>query len=88
MKIKEGFELKKTDNGYVVMTGGVSKGEFNDSIVLTETAVFLWNLLKERDVTKAEMLSALIENFDISTVLALGNIDVFVKTMREYEIIE
>ena len=88
MKIKEGFELEKTDNGYVVMADGVSKGEFNGSIVLSETAIFLWNLLKEKDVTKTEMLNALIENFDISTVLALGNIDVFVKTMREYEIIE
>lgn len=88
LRIKEGFELKKINDGYVVMNNGVNKGEFNGSIVLTETAVFLWNLLKERDVTKTEMLNALIENFDISTVLALGNIDVFVKTMKEYEIIE
>ena len=34
------------------------------------------------------MLNALIENFDISTVLALGDIDVFVRTMKENEIIE
>lgn len=63
-------------------------GELDNSIVLADTAVFLWNLLKERDVTKTEMLNALIENFDISTVLALGNIDVFVRTMKENGIIE
>ena len=36
------------------------------------------DLLAKIDATKTEMLNALIENFDISTVLALGNIDVFV----------
>ena len=39
-------------------------------------------------ITSTEMLEALISNFDISTVLALGNIDVFVRTMKENEIIE
>lgn len=61
---------------------------FNNVIVLSETAAFLWELLSERNVTKQEMLECLLERFDISTVLALGNIDVFVRTMKENEIIE
>ena len=62
--------------------------EQENVIFLNETAAFLWNLLLEKDLTKTEMLNALIENFDISTVLALGDIDVFVRTMKENGIIE
>ena len=63
---------------------------YNDTILCDSTKItrFLWNLLLEKDLTKTEMLNALIENFDISTVLALGDIDVFVRTMKENGIIE
>ncbi len=88
MRIKSGYELKKEAERYIVTYNGTVSGELDNSIVLADTAVFLWNLLKEKDVTKTEMLNALIENFDISTVLALGNIDVFVRTMNENGIIE
>ncbi len=88
MKIKDGFELVNRSGVYVVESkNGTQEMPFN-SITLTDTAVFLWNLLKEKDVTKTEMLGAIIDNFDISTVLALGNIDVFVRTMKENGIIE
>lgn len=88
MRIKEGFELKNKGGRYFVTYNGAVSGELDNSIILADTAVFLWNLLKEKDVTKTEMLNELIENFDISTVLALGNIDVFVRTMKENGIIE
>ena len=88
LRIKDGFELKNIHGEYIVISKEKSILMPHNSIILTDTAVFLWNLLKNQDVTKAEMLNALIENFDISTVLALGNIDVFVRTMRENGIIE
>ena len=88
MKIKKGYELVNRSGQYVVTSTNNATASLDNSIVLTDTAVFLWNLLKEKDVTKTDMLNALIENFDISTVLALGNIDVFVRTMKENEIIE
>ena len=88
MRIKDGFELKNSHGEYLVVSKDKTAYMPHNSIVLADTAVFLWNLLKEKDVSKADMLNALIENFDISTVLALGNIDVFVRTMRENGIIE
>ena len=85
MRIKDGFSLKNFEGQYTVVS---DNGELENTIVLTETALFLWNLLKEKDVTKTEMLNALLDNFDISTVLALGDIDVFLRTMRENGITE
>ena len=88
LKIKSGFELVNRHGQYIILSKNDKSHQPDNSIVLNETAVFLWNLLKEKEVTKTEMLNAVIENFDISTVLALGDIDVFVRTMKENGIIE
>lgn len=88
MRIKEGFELIKRDGQNVVTAKKGSGATTNNYIVLTETAAFLWNLLSKADVSKTQMLDALLENFNISTVLALGDIDIFIRTMKENEIIE
>ena len=71
MRIKDGFELKNMHGEYIVISKEKKDTMPSNSIILTDTAVFLWDLLKNKDVTKAEMLNALIENFDISTVLAI-----------------
>ena len=88
MKIKKGYELVNRSGQNVIISKDTAVASLDNAIVLTDTAVFLWNLLKEKDVTKTDMLNALIESFDISTVLALGDIDVFVRTMKENGIIE
>lgn len=85
MRIKHGFSLKNLQGQYTVVA---DNGKLENTIVLTDTSLFLWNLLKSKDVTKPEMLNALLENFDISTVLALGDIDVFLRTMKENGITE
>lgn len=85
MRIKDGFSLKNFEGQYTVVS---DNGELENTIVLTDTALFLWNLLKEKNASKSEMLNALLSNFDISTVLALGNIDVFLRTMKDNGIIE
>lgn len=87
MRIKEGYNLVDR-SGQLVVIAEKGAEPLNNLISLTGTSVFLWNLLKEKEVTKTEMLNALLENFEISTVLALGNIDVFVRTMRENGIVE
>ena len=88
MKIKRGYKLKLEAGQNIVVADRRINKPLNNVIVLNESAVFLWNLLKERDVTKQEMLGALLDEMEISTVLALGNIDVFVRTMKKYGIIE
>lgn len=88
MKIKKGFNLKVISGQHTIVPDRRINKSFTNLIVLNDMAVFLWNLISEREVTKQEMLDAILNNFDVSTVLALGNIDVFVRTMKENEIIE
>lgn len=88
MKIKQGFNLKNEHGQtYIVCDKNIHPG-FNSTIVLTETSEHLWNMLKSGTINKEQMLKALLEKFDISTVLALNNIDVFIKTLKENGILE
>ena len=88
VKIKKGYKLKLLSGQYTVVADRRTVKSFNNLIVLNETAVYLWNLISERNITKQEMLQSLLDNSNLSTVLALGDIDVFVRTMRENGIIE
>lgn len=85
MKIKSGYEVKNISGQDVVV---YNDKPLSNEIILNENSLFLWNLTKQNHVTKSEMLTALLDEFDISTVLALGNIDVFVRTLKEYGVLE
>lgn len=88
MKIKQGFSLKKENGQNVIICDKSVNRDFNSTIFLTETSVYLWNLLQNENVTKEQMLHGLLDNFDISTVLALSDIDIFIKTLKENGILD
>ncbi len=88
VRIKKNYELENRLGQLMVVYNGKPTGAFFDSVTLPETVEVLWNLLKEGQATKTEMLETLINKFDISTVLALGDIDVFVRVLKENDIIE
>lgn len=84
MRIKDGFELVNHEGqSFIINADNVKK-----EIHLSKFGLFLWKLLKEKEVSKNQLLGELLSAFDISTVLALGEIDLFLRTMRESEIIE
>ena len=88
MRIKDGFSVVNLQGQNTVVAVSANSAELQNTIVLTDTSLFLWNMLKNGDVSKPQMLDALLDNFDISTVLALSDIDVFIRTMRENGLIE
>lgn len=88
MRIKSDFMLKNDKGKHIVVATGDNVRSFNSSIVLQDTAVFMWNLLEKNDMTKQQLVTALLDNFPISTVLALSYVDTFFKTLKENEILE
>ncbi len=88
VKIKQGFSLKKENGEYAIICDKTIQKDFNSTIFLTGSSVFLWNMLVSGEVNKEQMLNALLENYNISTVLALSNIDIFIKTLKENGILE
>ena len=88
MRIKDGYSVVNLQGQNTVVANAANSAELQNTIVLTDTSLFLWNMLKNGNVSKSQMLDALLDNFDISTVLALSDIDIFIRTMRENGIIE
>lgn len=88
MKIKPGFKLKSENSQTYIVCDKSVNPSFNSTIFLTETSEHLWKMLQSGTVNKEEMLNSLLENFNISTVLALNNIDVFIRTLKENGILE
>ncbi len=88
MKINNNFSIKEENGVTIVVCDKSINRNFNANIQLKDTSIFLWKLLESGDKTKEEMLNALLQQFDISAVLALNNIDVFIRTLKENGIIE
>ena len=88
MRIKKGFYLKIENGQNAVVCDKTIQKDYNATIFLTQTAVCLWEMICKGDVTKEQLLNGLLEKFDISTVLALSDIDIFIKTLKENGILE
>ena len=88
MKIKQGFNIKCENGETAIYCDKTVNRDFNSTIILSDTSTYLWNLLKNENATKEQMLNGLLENFDISIVLALNDIDVFIRTLKENGILE
>ncbi len=88
MRIKKGFKLKLLSGRQTVVADRRIIKNFENVIILNETAVYIWNLMYERDVLKEKIPELLAEAFNMSILMATNNTDVFIKTMKENGIIE
>lgn len=87
MKINSGYTVKIVSGQATVVAEPGAK-PLRDTIVLSETSVFLWEQLSAGITSKEQLLNALLAKFDISTVLALSDINIFLKALSENGVIE
>lgn len=85
MKIKDEYYIK-CENGQNIVKSRTKN--IDNVIILGNTAALLFGLLKEKDCSQDEMFEYILQNTDISTVLALNDLNVFIKLMKENDIIE
>lgn len=88
MKIKKGFKLKNISGRQTVVADRRRVKDFNSLIILSESAVILWEMLASGEYTKEELTARLIENMRISKTQASGNVKVFIKTLKDNGILE
>ena len=84
MKINKKFKIEAI-NGQMVIIDSES-GKVCGNADFNEIKMFLWELAQDREITKQQMLSEVLAKYEISTVLALGEIDYFIKKIKEYGI--
>lgn len=82
MKTKAGFMRRKLGTQEVVVAVGEASKQFSGIIRLNETGAFLWDLLASGDRTEAELVEALLAEYDVSRELATADVAKFVATIR------
>jgi len=87
MKIKKGFVVREVAGEIVAVPTGKLLEEFQEIITLTKSAKFVWELLQE-DRTIEEISQQLVEKYKIDTAKARNDVEKFIKTLQEKDIIE
>lgn len=85
MKIKNSYSLISKNGGFIIC---LNDKPLEKTIVLTKIGAFLWGVLEKENLNTSQLLDLVLTNFEISTVLALGEIDTFIKQIKENNIFE
>ena len=82
MKIKNGFLLRQVGGNHVVVPVGVQSVDFRCVITLNEVGAFLWKKL-EQDVSSADLVEALLSEYDVTAEIAGADVERFMASLRE-----
>lgn len=86
MKIKEGFVIKNIAGTNVVVPLGSNTVSFRAIITLNESGAFIWKQL-ETERTEDQLVTALINEYDIDEATARADIKELIGKMQEAELL-
>lgn len=89
MKIKKGYLVHEVAGNFVVIKIGQEAVNFNGLITLSESAKLLWDLLnREEGATNSELVSKLLEEYEIDKETATNDVLEFVESLKKNNILE
>lgn len=73
MKAKEGFNLKKICDEYVILAEGKTNIDFCNIINMNESSAYLWKKLSDshKEFTIEDMANLLVEEYEVDKKTAL-----------------
>ena len=86
MKMKNGFEIVKIVDDYMLVPVGDQMEQFNGTVVLNEVSAFLLEKMKD-DITEEELLKYVIDEYDVDEERARKDIADTIKQMIEIGIV-
>lgn len=87
MKVRSGFMLREIAGQAVVVPLGERVVEFNGIITLSESGAFIWRKL-ENEVSEKELVEYLINEYDIDIETARNDMEDFLNSMRQKNLID
>nr|WP_302596759.1 PqqD family protein [uncultured Cellulosilyticum sp.] len=87
MKVKEDLMLREVMNEWMIIPMGERLLEFNGISKLNESGVLLWKIL-EKGAEKNELVSALLETYEVDAIQAEGEVNKFLEALRENKMLE
>ena len=86
MQINRDFTIQKVGASYVAVPIGEKSKHFHAMLRLNETGAFLWKLMAEKDCTEAELVDALLAEYDVDRAIAERDVHALVELMREKQL--
>jgi hypothetical protein len=87
MKAKSGFVLRDIVGEKILMPTGDNIGKFKGTVLLNDIAAFVWQKLQD-SVSRDDLLRAVLDEYEVEEAVAAEDLDKFLQTLREYEVIE
>lgn len=87
MKAKNGFVMRTVIDEYIIMPTDKNIDQFEGAVVLNEVSALVWEKLQS-DVTREELLKAILNEFEVSKETAEKDLDMLLKRFIEYDLIE
>ena len=89
MKIKDGFVLEEVGGSYIAVAVGERASSFSGLVRMNGTGAFLWNFMKDKDVSEDELVTAVLEAYEgVTREMAEKDITTFVAKLRDGGILE
>lgn len=87
MKIKKGFIINKFAGKYIAVSTCDFGNKANVLVTLNNTGAFVWELL-ENDMSYNEVLSRLMEKYDVDVDTARADLDSFLHNVRKADLLD
>ena len=87
MKARKGFILRNLAGEYVLAPVGDQVKAFDSLLLMNELSAFIWEKL-QRDVSRQELISAILDDYDVDAETCARDLDAALEEMRETGILE
>ncbi len=87
MQIKREMILRQLAGENILVPSGDSVLDLNGLFVMTETALFIWNLLPQAE-TEIEIVEKMLDEYDVDRETAKNDVAEFLERLRSYGIID
>ena len=87
MKAKQGFILRNVVEEHILMPIDENIGIYKGAVLLNSTSAFVWEKLQQ-DISRDDLLSAILEEFDIDEATAEKDLDQLLEKLDQMNLIE
>ena len=87
MRIDSKYKVRQVANENVVLVQGRNPGDMTTVIALNETALFLWNELRDKDFERDTVVDLLTATFDVDSDTAGRDADKWIAELQGHNVI-
>ncbi|NDV60222.1 PqqD family protein [Bacteroides sp. 519] len=88
MKIRKDFKMQTVGGEHIILLQGNLGVDTTKIISFNETSLFLWNLYQNKEFTKEQIATSLIEEYGIDEELATEDADMWVRSLIQHSLID